>query len=49
MSAAMQITNTAQTKAAFHHGSAVPYGIAARTIKVTSAMNINLLSNQKDS
>ena len=45
MSARMQIANTAQTKAAFHHGSTVPYGSGVTTIRMTSATNISLFSN----
>jgi len=41
----IKITNTAQTKAAFHHGSTVPYGIAATTIKATNAAKMVLFSN----
>ena len=44
ISASMQIAKTPQTKAAFHHGSTVPYGIAVRTITATRAQNISLLS-----
>jgi len=41
--AGMQIAKTAQTKAAFHHGSTVPYGIAAITISAASAAKMSLL------
>ena len=44
MSAGMQIANTAQTKAAFHHGSTVPYGIGVRTIRIMRAANTSLFS-----
>jgi hypothetical protein len=44
MMATMQIANTAQTKAAFHHGSTVPYGTAAMMITPTSAQKTALLS-----
>src|SRR6185503_16698872 len=44
MSAKMQIANTAQMKAAFHHGSTVPYGIEVRTITAMSAPNNSLFS-----
>ena len=44
MMAKIQIANTAQTKAAFHHGSIVPYGIAANTIDPISAAKTPLLS-----
>ena len=44
MIATMQIPKTAQTKAAFHHGSTVPYGIAVIAIRPTSAPKTALLS-----
>lgn len=40
----MQIAKTALTKAAFHHGSTVPYGIGASAINPTSVVNISLLA-----
>src|SRR6185369_13412629 len=44
ISARMEIANTAQTKAAFHHGSTVPYGIGVRTITAMRAPNTTLFS-----
>ena len=40
----MHIAKTAHTKAAFHHGSTVPYGIGVRTITTISAPNTSLFS-----
>src|SRR5215208_399032 len=45
--ATMQIANTAHAKAAFHHGSTVPYGMAAMIISPTSEPKIPLLSSFK--
>jgi len=42
--AAMQIAKTAQMKAAFHHGSTVPYGIAVATISKSKRVKIALLN-----
>ena len=47
MSATMQIAKTAQTKAAFHHGSTVPYGMAAITIRPSSAPKTILLATDE--
>ena len=38
------MAKTAQTKAAFHHGSTVPYGLGVRTIKTMRALNTILFS-----
>src|SRR5215216_398820 len=47
--ARMQIAKTAQTKAAFHHGSTVPYGMGVRTIRVRSAPNTSLFNKAERS
>ena len=41
----MKIPKTAQMKAAFHHGSTVPYGIGVITITHSNKPKMTLLSN----
>src|SRR5688572_25859289 len=47
MSATIQIAKTTQTKAAFHHGSTVPNGMAAITMSAASAVKTILFSKSE--
>jgi hypothetical protein len=44
MIATTQIIKTAQTNAAFHHGSTVPYGMAAIISRLMRVPNISFFS-----